>query len=181
MGGPGSGRWGGRWHESIRAYPAVRVSDVRWKSLSDATDVTFRAIFENGAEASLNAAARAQPFGGQRWRFRCPRCGAPRMALYLNPDTDRLACRVCHRLCYPSQLCDPLNRWHLKMNKLESRLLARGARVASGGFPLRPKGMHRRTYWPIRDRLYTLNAVGWHYLALFVGKLTRRGQRRRKS
>src|SRR5262245_6822251 len=43
------------------------------------------------------------PSGGSRWWWMCPACDRRVDVLYLPPDRDRLACRVCCGLRYRSQ------------------------------------------------------------------------------
>jgi hypothetical protein len=83
-------------------------------------------------------------FGGRRWLLACPCCGRRARVLYGGrPETNarqRIACRACQRVRYPSQFESPERRWRRQLAKLEARL---------GGDPRKmqpPKGLARRTW-----------------------------------
>ncbi len=81
--------------------------------------------------------------GGQRIRLKCPisTCKRPVAALFLKDEI--FACRTCHQLIYPSQLRDKFSLLMFKLEKLEKTLKGKGSK---GVPPLRPKGMHQKTY-----------------------------------
>ena len=66
--------------------------------------------------------------GGKRFWFRCPGCNRRTGFLYLPPEADYFACRLCHGLTYrSSQLSPPidinasLQRFHEQLDKMMGR------------------------------------------------------------
>ena len=57
------------------------------------------------AERMVTLDATAQPFGGWRRYFRCPRCDARRLVLLIGSEGEELGCRGCLQggLPYASQ------------------------------------------------------------------------------
>ena len=91
-------------------------------------------------------------FGGTRPYFVCPgvvsgkACGRRVVKLY---GADRyFLCRHCYRLPYASQNESEIDRVARRANNIRMRL--GGEPGLAWAFPVRPKGMWRRTY----DRLY---------------------------
>lgn len=88
-------------------------------------------------------------FGGHRPWFICPANveGRPcrRRVVHLYGADRYFCCRHCYRLSYPSQSEKPFDRLARRSRKLRDKI---------GGYdfgvldcpPLRPQGMHRRTY-----------------------------------
>lgn len=85
-------------------------------------------------------------FGGSMVWFLCPRCGRRVNALYAG---THFYCRYCHRLGYGSQREGVLNRSLRKQRKIRARI--GGSDNLCEPIPFRPKGMHWRTYWRIRE------------------------------
>lgn len=88
-------------------------------------------------------------FGGQRQWFLCPNCGR-RCAIIYCPDYDpRWGCRPCLKGRYA---CEPLSTHDRRLHaafKVRRRLgQTKGGIVAP--FPLKPKGMHWRTYQDLK-------------------------------
>ncbi len=109
-------------------------------------------------------------FGGSRpWWF-CPRCGRRCAILY---GHHRFLCRHCHGLRYRSQSESKAGRLLRRAEKIRARL--GGSGVVFGDFPPRPRGMHLRTYYRLRDEAQTAKA---HGLALALGAF---GSGRRRS
>lgn len=112
-GGVRSGTW--RWSSgSLAAYTASpEVLELRYSSRDPWTDERQ----EHAPRVPLEWLPC--PYGGRRPWFRCPRCGRRCAVVYLR----RLcACRVCHRLAYPSQREDASSRAHRRGRKLMGRL-----------------------------------------------------------
>jgi len=102
-------------------------------------------------------------FGGLRNWFRCPSCDRRCEVLYLR--FNRFACRKCNRATYSSQIGGPLDRLSHKLHKHRKQI--------EGG---RPKGMHRRTWDRLCERVNDLETevdalFCQHALALFGDRL----------
>lgn len=93
---------------------------------------------------------RAGPcsLGGRRWSFVCPRTRRRCRTLYLPNGASRFASRAAYRLAYQSQRDDGMDRRHAKLARL-CRKVGGAYKGLGAAFPIRPKGMRRRTY----DRL----------------------------
>lgn len=86
-------------------------------------------------------------FGGGRWWFRCPSTGRLAHKLFLPRGGESFLSRPAYRLAYASQRLDDLGKLQQRKWLLIRRL---------GGdweAPLRPKGMHDRTYARLLTRL----------------------------
>lgn len=85
-------------------------------------------------------------FGGVRYWFVCPGCQKRRKVLY---GRRLYRCRECHRLTYASQY-DPFPQQPWKRaHEVRERL--GGEAGFSSQFPPKPKGMHWKTYYRLRD------------------------------
>ena len=85
------------------------------------------------------------PYGGVRFWFLCPATGRRVSKLFLSPDSSRFLSRHAFCLHYESQMKGKIDRainkkWKL-LNKLGHGL----------DYPVRPKGMHEKTYRRIYD------------------------------
>jgi hypothetical protein len=80
---------------------------------------------------------------GQRMRLECPLC-ARRVCTLYNVH-GRVACRRCHRLWYAAQRSSSHGRRALAKRKIRRKLGDYGQLWATK-FPLKPRGMWRRTY-----------------------------------
>lgn len=86
-------------------------------------------------------------FGGRRPWFACPHCQKARRVLHYVGKS--LACRHCFDLRYTSEIEDPLSR----ATRQRRRLLAKvGGSDPGGDFPVKPKGMHWKTYRAIETK-----------------------------
>ena len=91
-------------------------------------------------------------FGGRRPWFRCDvysrgrSCGR-RVAL-LHSAGGLFACRHCYGLVYESQQEPVRYRGIAKARKIRTRL--GGSTSISAAFPVKPRGMHKRTYGRLR-------------------------------
>ena len=97
-------------------------------------------------EYAVRLERTACQFGGERAWFRCPASGCGKRVAILYGG-EIFACRMCHRLTYPSQNRTPRERAGDRLEALRRRLL--GGESDGSIFdpvPPRPKGMHRRTY-----------------------------------
>lgn len=80
-------------------------------------------------------------YGGKRKWFLCD-CGRQVGRLFF--QRQDVACRHCFNLAYPTQNEDEIERAWTRIYKLEARL--KDDRY-------RPKGMHRKTFWRLKERL----------------------------
>ncbi len=87
--------------------------------------------------------------GGQRWWLICPVTGRRCRTLYLPPGGDRFLGRQAANIAYRSSGLGYAERIRWRAQQL--RDLLPGAMADS--YPARPKGMHRRTYDRIVNRL----------------------------
>ncbi len=86
--------------------------------------------------------------GGTRPYFLCPDCASRRVVLFLR---GYLACRACHGLYYESELYkDPF----AATRKLE-RIVKKLGSSSWNVFPMRPRGMHMRTYERLKAEYQT--------------------------
>jgi hypothetical protein len=91
-------------------------------------------------------------FGGKRCFFECPGCAANVVVLYCRSGWFR--CRVCARVAYASQNERPMDRAMRQERKIRYRL---GDSEWLDSLPERPKGMWRRTYSKLTNRLVAAN------------------------
>ena len=94
-------------------------------------------------ETTISLVATAQPLGGHRWWFVCPRTGRHVTKLYLPLGALRFSSRHAYRLAYQSQRESPSGRALHRAFKLRRRL---GSNGGVGERIRRPKGMRRRTF-----------------------------------
>ncbi len=87
-------------------------------------------------------------YGGSRPWFLCPRCNRRVAVLY---GGARFYCRHCHGLAYTSTRESSSDRGIRKARKIHERL---GGTGDLRFFPPKPKGMHWRTYWQLRDEAH---------------------------
>lgn len=78
-----------------------------------------------------------------------PSCGRRVIALYFQ---NGFSCRHCLKLAYPSQSLSRIQRLCAEYGRLEQRI------GLVEGEPVRPKGMHRRTYEPLAARARLLHS-----------------------
>ena len=86
-------------------------------------------------------------FGGRRPWFVCPHCQKRRRVLrYVSKS---MACRACFDLRYASQIEDPMSRAARQRRRLIEKV---GGTDPGREFPLKPKGMHWKTYRAIEAK-----------------------------
>jgi hypothetical protein len=119
----------------------------------------------------VQLATKAQPFGGRRWWFVCPRTGDLVSKLYLPAGAFTFASRRAYRLSYRSQRESPRDRALGRAFKLRRKL---GSNGGIGDYIERPKGMRWRTFDRMMERIEAAEAVCNVNLLRFVQKLGRR-------
>src|SRR3984893_4236904 len=92
-------------------------------------------------ENRIELTTRAQPLGGSRWWFVCPRTGQLAARLHLPSGADTFACRKAYRLAYRSQRETACDRAISRAFSLRHKL---GDDGAIGDYVTKPKGMHQR-------------------------------------
>ena len=88
---------------------------------------------------------RKAHFGGRYLMFTCPECHRPVRVLYGRYAYDRIlffSCGKCAGITYQSTMG---HRWDRSARRVE-KLRARLKWGASGTAPIKPRGMHERTY-----------------------------------
>lgn len=97
-------------------------------------------------------------YGGERPWFRCPvaRCGRRVAILY---GGSVFACRRCHNLAYESQSETRHGRMLSKAQAIRVKL--GGEPGFANDFPAKPKGMHWRTYYQLRQKSEQAENQSW--------------------
>lgn len=150
MGGPASGP-PRRYVATVAQVPVARVGrglegvTTQWLTL--------------GTGHSQPVAVDVSPcrFGGTRAWWRCPGCAKRCMRLHL--VRGRWSCRRCARLAYPSQREDLGGRGERKARKALQKLGVDTSEGLGGDWGERPKGMHRRTFERLQERLGDAEAM----------------------
>jgi hypothetical protein len=97
-------------------------------------------------------------YGGSRPWFRCPAKGCGRRVAVLYGGVI-FACRQCHSLSYDSQKESAYNRALNRAQAIREKL--GGSRNVAENFPLKPKGMHWRTYERLRSDAEEATLHSW--------------------
>lgn len=105
---------------------------------------------------------RAQ-YGGQRVWFICPVKLIRTAKLYLPYGSDLFASRQAYGLKYKSQSETPSDRALRKKWKIVHK-------TDGYDFPVKPKGMHEKTFERILDEFYRQDEICMGYMAAFVQK-----------
>jgi hypothetical protein len=88
---------------------------------------------------------RKAHYGGRYLMFLCPECSHPARVLYARYFYDRICffnCRQCAGITYQSTMGHRWDRAARRIEKLRARLQWR----ANDTVPIKPRGMHERTY-----------------------------------
>ena len=122
-------------------------------------------------ETPVDLIATAQPFGGHRWWFVCPRTGDRVAKLYLPLGALRFSSRHGYRLAYHSQRETPSDRATSRAFKLRRKL---GSEGGIGERIRKPKGMHRQTFEREMAKVEDAETLVNGYTVLLVRRLTKR-------
>ena len=98
-------------------------------------------------------------FGGVRYWFLCPRPDCNRRMALLYPAGREFACRRCLNLTYPSQ--SENRRWRALRQAQKIRVRLGASANVMTPFPLRPRGMHVRTYMSQLRRMFEAEQMFW--------------------
>jgi hypothetical protein len=164
MGGLGSTRWRGHerrrsTHEATRLEAKAAATQAGLANVPGTWELRVNVPVQSMVVSErVTVEAAPQPFGGIRWWWRCPGCGARRRALFVMPLTAVARCRRCLGLAYESQRANPLGRLTRRALHGAEQLGARDAfsLFVTGVPPDRPPGMHRRTYETLVNDLMTM-------------------------
>lgn len=129
---------------SLSDYAKCPISQHR-KGLRDATpNTTIHFKYKhNGKDYNYHVKLDRTPchYGGYRYWYLCPHCGKRTSVLY---RAGLYVCRHCIGANYQTQLNQPLDNIRRKMHKVASKL--KWVEVGYKEVPLRPKGMHQKTF-----------------------------------
>ena len=151
-----------------------RTGTLRWtRRGQDAGSISYEAIMHEPGEERLELSYtrgsgddREQvrqtvrlcytvpQYGGKRWWMICPFRHDRVAKLYLPPGGDRFASRQAWRLGYYSQRVAKNERVFERLFALQKKL---GGHQGLGAYPVRPKGMWRRTYKRHLERYWQLD------------------------
>ena len=101
---------------------------------------------------------RPAHYGGRYLMFLCPECGRPARVLYARYFSERIwffTCRTCAGITYQSTMGHRWDRSARKVEKLRAWLRC----GANGTVPIKPRGMHERTYQRILGELAYHEAI----------------------
>jgi len=104
-------------------------------------------------------------YGGHRTWFLCPRCWKRVAVLY--GAGKYFFCRHCYNLTYSSQQESRADRLMRKARKIRERM--GGSDNIVDSFPEKPKNMHWKTYWRLRDRSEHANNLSWLIMGQQLG------------
>ncbi len=109
-------------------------------------------------------------YGGHRPWFICPGQGCGRRVAVLYGGRGVFACRHCYRLAYESQREQPHYRRLRRAQVIRMKLGGSGSMAEP--FPVKPKGMHWRTYERLRleeERAGRLSFPPWLLRRILAG------------
>ncbi len=172
MGGPGSGRRGGRdvtadyRRFDVRQLQRARVLTPGWRGrwcwyrrgekraeinieVGEASiQLRYRAT-DRGEWKDYDYTVRLSRsschYGGERPWFLCPHCGRRVAILY---GGAVFACRHCRGLAYEVQREDVIDRIARRADAIRERLSWEAGILNADGW--KPKGMHWRTFWRLK-------------------------------
>jgi hypothetical protein len=122
----------------------------------------FRAMYNEKSDSKqydfkIPLCTTTPHYGGVRWWLKCPHCTKRVGKLYLS---GIFACRTCVGMAYESQRLDEAYR---KLHKAHA--IYRGLKGISGLYgidPLKPKGMHWKTYHQKLNKMNQLDTESEH-------------------
>jgi len=122
---------------------------------------------------SVNLTTTPCHMGGERPWFLCPGRGCHKRVAVLYSG-GIFACRSCHRLAYPSQRENQMDRATRRADRIRDKMGWPGG-ILEGGDWGKPKGMHWRTYERLcREHDTFVNAVSSAFIDKF-GDLAAQG------
>ena len=188
MGGYGSGCWY-RWHTKSTTESQRRI-DIRWLKKQEylqpgisgsltwsrgdkqTGSINFRmetnymilnycyryqgGDWEN-VEQTVSFNQTLCNYGGHRNWFLCPRCLKRIAVLY--GARKYFLCRHCYGLTYSSRQENKTDRLMRRARKIRERM--GGSANLIDSFPDKPKYMHWKTYWRLRERAELPTTLSW--------------------
>lgn len=135
---------------SLSDYAKCPISQHR-KGLRNATpNTTIHFEYKhNGKDYNYHVKLDRTPchYGGYRYWYLCPHCGKRTSVLY---RAGLYVCRHCIGANYQTQLNQPLDNVRRKKYKVGKKLYWWSGEIGKS-FPMKPKGMHQKTF----DRIWT--------------------------
>lgn len=122
-------------------------------------------------ENHITLITSAQPFGGRRWWFVCPRTGQRATRLHLPYGAYTFACRNAYRLAYRSQRETPRDRALSRAFALRQKV---GDHGGIGDYVAKPKGMHWRTFERAMERIDRAEDIVEMHTVLLLNNLKRK-------
>lgn len=113
--------------------------------------------------SKLEMISHKSPTGGLWYTFRCPRCKSGRFKLLFSKSKTSvisIGCRSCLKIAYRSENRGKTDRADEMKRKLMKQL---DEKYDFGELPNRPKGMHKRTYDRLIDRIEKYDKLGWSH------------------
>lgn len=141
-----------------RVHVAYGVPSTKWGELH--------------RDVVLDLEAVPSVVGGRRWRFACPRCGAPAMELAVPPGEVQLGCRGCLRWTYRCRRSRRVDLGDLLRREEETWERLRRARS-----PQRIAALRRRAARLARKRCEAMARPTLALLRVLESAITRSGGR----
>ena len=142
------------------ARDGEQIASISLRAEADRLHLTYRVRIGDGdwedVAETVGIVRIGCRYGGSRPFFVCPGIvnGVPcgRRVAKLHGSGRYFLCRHCYRLCHASQSEGALDRTLRCANKIRERLGGEPGMAAR--FPPKPKGMWRRTYDRLRERVF---------------------------
>lgn len=176
--------WSGTWEWT---RDAVRVAWIDLRAGEDALHLSYSVSLNGGNREQVKEAVRLTHvscrFGRTRPYFICPglannsACGRRVTKLY--GAGLYFSCRHCYGLAHASQSEGASDRSLRRANKVRQRLGGDPGMAAE--FPLKPKGMWRRTYERLRKQIYSAERRADEALAPQIERLLARTDKRKSK
>ncbi|MEE4537530.1 MAG: hypothetical protein V2J51_03435 [Erythrobacter sp.] len=157
---PGSSRTGNlRWTRG--GQPSGNISYTCWMFEPDDARLELRFSIPDRmtderkhCTQNIRLSYTVPRYGGKRWWMHCPVNGARVGKLYVPPGGDIFASRRAWRIGYRSQRGTRQDRTFEKLFRIQRRL---NSEEGWGAIPMRPKGMHHRTYERHLERYFAID------------------------
>jgi hypothetical protein len=176
--------WSGSWEWT---RDGERIAWIDLRAADDVLRLSYSVSLNGGAREQVRETVRLARvscrFGGTRPFFICPGLanGAPcgRRVTRLYGPGLYFSCRHCYGLAHTSQSEGASDRSLRRANKVRERLGGDPGMAAE--FPLRPKGMWRRTYERLRKQAYSAERRADEAMAPQIERLLARTDKRKSK
>lgn len=173
MGGYGSG-FQGRAKKLTHSTPNIRIEHIKHLLKPGAESITLNCKRHFGQATHTFNLSSVKGGYGDRAMFVCPTCQKTCAVLYGVTLVEHPQCRRCSKLNYASQCKDSMHRIEVGLRKQFWKISNEIPHLllhAPNPYSLpRPKGMHRKTYVAICDRILRLQN---EYAEVFLARLGR--------